>query len=112
MYFLAIYVILSMYFASLMVRLLLVLSPAVAIASGIGLSSVARNLAKSIRSPTPFLPKISSIFGLIIVTYLCSTFIFHGTIMGSEVYSNPSVVLPYRTGKGLRKYYDDFREAY
>jgi hypothetical protein len=31
--------------------------------------------------------------GLIIVFFLCSTFVFHGTIIGAEVYSNPSVII-------------------
>jgi hypothetical protein len=31
--------------------------------------------------------------------------------MGSEIYSNPSIVIPYKTKTG-RSYFDDFREAY
>jgi hypothetical protein len=31
--------------------------------------------------------------GLVIVFFLCSTFVFHGTIIGAEVYSNPSVII-------------------
>jgi hypothetical protein len=105
-----------------MVRLLLVLSPAVAIASGIGISSVARNLTRSIGSRTPFIPRVAALLALFVklsffnnfkaITYFSCTFVFHGSIMGAEVYSNPSVVLPYRTAKGDKKYYDDFRESY
>lgn len=43
------YVVLSVYFASVMIRLLLVLGPASCIAAGIGVSFVFRNFAKSIR---------------------------------------------------------------
>jgi asparagine N-glycosylation enzyme membrane subunit Stt3 len=56
MLFLAIYLILSMYFASLlkylgiMIRLLLVLAPGLAISSGIGLSSVMSNLVKTLKN--------------------------------------------------------------
>lgn len=56
MLFLAIYLILSMYFASwlkylgIMIRLLLVLAPGLAISSGIGLSSVMSNLVKTLKN--------------------------------------------------------------
>jgi dolichyl-diphosphooligosaccharide--protein glycosyltransferase len=43
------YVVLSVYFASVMIRLLLVLGPASCVASGIGISFVFRNFSKSIR---------------------------------------------------------------
>lgn len=48
--FAAIYTVLAVYFASVMVRLLLVLAPAVAVMSGIGLSWTFRLFTKSIRA--------------------------------------------------------------
>jgi dolichyl-diphosphooligosaccharide--protein glycosyltransferase len=47
--FSALYVVLSVYFASVMVRLLLVLAPAVCIAAGIGASVIVRFFTKSLR---------------------------------------------------------------
>mgnify|MGYP000861728854 CR=1 FL=1 len=47
--FAAIYVVLAVYFASVMVRLLLVLAPAVSVMAGIGVSSTVRFFVKSIR---------------------------------------------------------------
>ncbi len=49
MYFIAIYVVLAVYFASVMERLLLVLAPAVSICGGIGASYTIRYLSKSLR---------------------------------------------------------------
>lgn len=46
----ALYTVLGVYFASVMVRLLLVLAPAVSIMAGIGISWSIRKFAKSIRS--------------------------------------------------------------
>jgi dolichyl-diphosphooligosaccharide---protein glycosyltransferase len=50
--------------------------------------------------------------GLVIVFFLCSTFVFHGTIIGAEVYSNPSVIIASKNQDGSRTLVDDFREAY
>jgi len=47
--FVCLYVVLAVYFASVMVRLLLVLAPAVVIVGSIGLSNITRRLTKSIR---------------------------------------------------------------
>lgn len=48
--FLALYVILAVYFASVMVRLLLVLAPAVSVVGGIGTSCLIRKFTSAIRS--------------------------------------------------------------
>lgn len=48
-FFLGIYVVLATYFASVMVRLLLVMGPAACIAGGIGVSSIFRNFTKTLR---------------------------------------------------------------
>jgi len=47
--FISIYVVLAVYFASVMVRLLLVLAPAVSVMAGIGASNVVRFFTKSLR---------------------------------------------------------------
>ena len=48
--FSGIYVVLSVYFSSVMVRLLLVMAPAACIASGMGLSWIFKKFTKSIRT--------------------------------------------------------------
>jgi dolichyl-diphosphooligosaccharide---protein glycosyltransferase len=57
--FMAIYVVLAVYFASVMVRLLLVLAPAVAVMGGIGISVIikffAKSIVRSVRSFTFFI---------------------------------------------------------
>ena len=55
--------------------------------------------------------KITSILTIILVTYISSIFFFHSHIMGAEIYSNPSVVIPY-TDNNMKSYFDDYREAY
>lgn len=50
--FLSLYLVLAVYFASVMVRLLLVLAPAVAVMAALGLSNLTRRLTKSIRLST------------------------------------------------------------
>lgn len=126
--FVGIYVVLSVYFASVMVRLLLVLGPASSIAGGIGVSAIIRTLTKSIRfsfigtdleklkkpkkanfSRVP--PEIAFI-GLILLGYFMSTYLMHSHFAGAEAYSNPSIILSSKDRFGNRHIIDDFREAY
>lgn len=78
-----------------MIRLLLVMAPAVCIASGIGASNIVRFLTKSLtyRDNKGKLPFEVTCLGLITIFFICCTFVFHGTIVGAEVYSNPSVII-------------------
>ena len=34
-----------------------------------------------------------SLLGIFTVFFICCIFVFHGTIIGAEVYSNPSVII-------------------
>lgn len=117
----ALYTVLGVYFASVMVRLLLVLAPAVSIMAGIGISWAFRKFAKSVRSF--ILPKIEkpkkyrippeiAIIGLVILGYYCSIYVLHANFAGSEAYASPSIILSSRDRQGNRNIIDDYREAY
>lgn len=111
--FLAIYVVLAVYFASVMVRLLLVLAPAVAVTGGIGVSVIVRYFAKSlVRKDKKRVPLEAALAGLALLIYLVCTYVFHATFTGAEAYSSPSVVLSSRDRNGNKFIIDDFREAY
>jgi dolichyl-diphosphooligosaccharide--protein glycosyltransferase len=100
-----------------MVRLLLVLAPAVSILSGVGVSNMIRfflDSANEYESPTKkerkksgkkgkkgrdktktrtFVSFYVAFIGLMILIYLITIFICHATFAGAEVYSSPSIVL-------------------
>ena len=133
--FIGIYVTLSVYFASVMIRLLLVFAPSAAIASGIGCSWLVDKCCNSIKgrffsgdSPTKesitssntqeskkkkknSLPFEVAIGVLIILCAFLHTYICHGVMSGAEAYSSPSVVMSSKY-KGQRYMIDDYREAY
>jgi len=126
--FVAIYLVLSVYFASVMVRLLLVLGPAVCIAGGIGVSWTVNLFTKSLRNwvfgrnkvnnkkedkQTKFkVNPIVSVIGLLFIGYLIMIYIMHANFTGAEAYSSPSIILSNRDKQGNRRIVDDFREAY
>jgi len=52
---------------------------------------------------------------IMLLCFLMSTmtgYIFHSTMLGSEAYSSPSIILSGRRNDGSRYIIDDFREAY
>lgn len=107
--FVIMYVVLAVYFASVMVRLLLVLGPATCICGGIGVSALFRIFTKAIRTgligedfekaykkrrtPKNRIPADISIIGLVLLGFFMSTYIFHSHFSGAEAYSNPSIIL-------------------
>lgn len=103
--FAAIYLFLSVYFASVMVRLLLVLAPAVCIMAAIGLSTLITFFSKSLRGTVKpgkkRAPWEISALGIALLVYLASTYVFHATFTGAEAYSSPSVVLCIFSGRKL-----------
>ncbi|QSS55400.1 oligosaccharyl transferase stt3 subunit [Histoplasma capsulatum var. duboisii H88] len=129
--FIVIYAVLASYFAGVMVRLMLTLTPVVCVAAAIALSSIldtyllsspveqddSENLPKGgLRSTRTQVVGIYSKLskGLIstsIVIYLLM-FVVHCTWVTSNAYSSPSVVLASRTPDGNQLIIDDFREAY
>ena len=87
-----------------MVRLLLVLGPAVSIVGGIGVSWTVNLFTKSLRYSilgskkknklriNPFI----SLLGLSLIAYLVMIFILHANFTGAEAYSSPSIILSNR----------------
>jgi len=121
--FIIMYGITSIYFAGVMVRLMLVLAPVMCILSGIAISSTLttymKNLDVSHKEKKP--KKADSTYPLknevatgvvLLVTVFLITYTFHCTWVTSEAYSSPSIVLSARSGDGGRIIFDDFREAY
>ncbi|CAI8005578.1 Dolichyl-diphosphooligosaccharide--protein glycosyltransferase subunit STT3A [Geodia barretti] len=123
--FIILYGVTSIYFAGVMVRLMLVLAPVMCILSGIAVSSILstymRNLdlfdearTKKAKKVDPSYPVKSEIAGAIVLlmTFLLVTYTFHCTWVTSEAYSSPSIVLAASQHDGSRIIFDDFREAY
>ncbi|CAG9311225.1 STT3A_1 [Blepharisma stoltei] len=127
--FLALYGVLSAYFASVMNRLLLVFAPALCILSGIGVSETiykfvrhitnykswqeyvkSRKNAKAAR-PRYGIPIEISIILIILIGYAISNYIYHSVWATAEGYSSPSIVMSYQHN-GEKIIIDDFREAY
>ncbi|OOQ90903.1 Dolichyl-diphosphooligosaccharide--protein glycosyltransferase subunit stt3 [Penicillium brasilianum] len=132
--FVIIYAVLSSYFAGVMVRLMLTLTPIVCVAAALALSSILDNFmvlakpnsesqtktnaedSKSLRSTQKPVVGIYSYFSKAVVTgsitvYLL-LFVAHCTWVTSNAYSSPSVVLASRMPDGSQFIIDDYREAY
>jgi len=129
--FIIIYGVTSIYFAGVMVRLMLVLAPVACILAGIGISSVLSTYMKNIdltsstqtaqkqsnrkgKSSDPSYPIKNEVatFMVALVTFFLITYTFHCTWVTSEAYSSPSIVLSAKQNDGSRVIFDDFREAY
>ncbi|KAG8251682.1 Dolichyl-diphosphooligosaccharide--protein glycosyltransferase subunit stt3a [Homalodisca vitripennis] len=122
--FLILYGVTSIYFAGVMVRLMLVLAPVMCILSGVAVSSMLTTYmkqvdpsksvdkkAKKMESNFVMKSEIATVFvGL--MTFLLISYTFHCTWVTSEAYSSPSIVLSARTHDGSQIIFDDFREAY
>ncbi|KAH0461618.1 hypothetical protein IEQ34_009193 [Dendrobium chrysotoxum] len=135
--FIVMYGLTSMYFAGVMVRLILVAAPAVCLISSIAVSATLKNLTMLIRAKNNATPMGSSkgaslkasakassfdqplpyqrnvaIALLLGAFYLLSRYAIHCTWVTSEAYSSPSIVLAARGAHGGRVIFDDYREAY
>jgi dolichyl-diphosphooligosaccharide--protein glycosyltransferase len=110
--FIGIYTVLAVYFSSVMVRLMLVLCPAVCVCSAIGVSWMLSSVMKAARGGSiRRMEALEAGFLLLLISYLLHVFICHGTMTGAEYYSSPSVVLS--SGRGdSRVIIDDYREGY
>lgn len=132
--FVIIYSVLASYFAGVMVRLMLTLTPIVCVAAALVLSSIldtyvfapagpnprakaseeaASDGLRSARTPTVGISSYLSkgIVTSSIVVYLL-LFVAHCTWVTSNAYSSPSVVLASRMPDGSQFIIDDYREAY
>jgi len=119
------YVVLAVYFASVMVRLLLVLAPATCIVGAIGLNKLLRSFCKQFRQmilgfrnkekgkkkAVKFYGGVA-LFGIIFICYLLVRYMEHSHSCADEAYSSPSIILSSKDKQGKRHIIDDFREAY
>ncbi|KAJ5986898.1 Dolichyl-diphosphooligosaccharide--protein glycosyltransferase subunit stt3 [Penicillium sp. IBT 35674x] len=132
--FVIIYAVLSSYFAGVMVRLMLTLTPIVCVAAGLALSGVldqflvmskptAETKAKANAKDSKTYGKMSSpVVGIYSyfskafvsgsMTLYLLMFVAHCTWVTSNAYSSPSVVLASRLPDGSQHIIDDYREAY
>ena len=119
--FAGIYVVLAVYFASVMIRLLLVLAPAACIVGGIGVSRTIRFFTKSIRlsilgdkkgKQSKRVPVEIAVLGLLFLAYMMSTYVLHSNFTGAEAYASPSIIMSSKDRFGNRHIIDDYREAY
>jgi dolichyl-diphosphooligosaccharide--protein glycosyltransferase len=122
--FIIMYGVTSIYFAGVMVRLMLVLAPVMCILSGIAVSSILTTYMKNLDATNkdkkakktsdinyPVKNEVATAVVTLMTVFLV-TYTFHCTWVTSEAYSSPSIVLSARGGDGGRIIFDDFREAY
>lgn len=133
--FIIIYGLTSLYFAGVMVRLILVAAPAMCLISGVAVSATLKNLFGLLRSKAQVtvttktsgsakgsskgvsdqslpLQKKGALVLVLGVFYLLMSYVTHCTWVTSEAYSSPSIVLAARQANGDKVIFDDFREAY
>ncbi|PFX22914.1 dolichyl-diphosphooligosaccharide--protein glycosyltransferase subunit STT3A [Stylophora pistillata] len=122
--FIIMYGVTSIYFAGVMVRLMLVLAPVACILSGISVSTilttymknldVSRRDRKTTKKMDPTYPIKNEVATAMVglMSLLLITYTFHCTWVTSEAYSSPSIVLSAKQHDGSRVIFDDFREAY
>ena len=123
--FVVIYSVLASYFAGVMVRLMLTLTPIVCVAAALALSHILETYlvispkqtsTKSADASRSAPVGISSYFSKAVTTFSVVVylllFVAHCTWVTSNAYSSPSVVLASRLPDGSQYIIDDYREAY
>ena len=127
--FVVIYSIFASYFAGVMVRLMLTLTPVVCVCAGIAVSTLLDNYLdqstavvedeasdKSKKSPSAAGTRIwtsDAKYSVILpVFFVLGQFVWHCTWVTSNAYSSPSIVLASKNADGSQFIIDDFREAY
>lgn len=115
--FVIIYSVLCSYFAGVMVRLMLTLTPIICVAGAIALSKlldVYLNVVDLFREnkSKPVFQILSRLVVLGSFTFYLAYFVLHCTWVTSNAYSSPSVVLASRNPDGSQNIIDDYREAY
>jgi dolichyl-diphosphooligosaccharide--protein glycosyltransferase len=136
--FAILYVLFASYFASIMVRLVLVLTPATCVCAAIGTSVTFQNYMDVLTAPSTKtlekreavtaaaaggvpqarvvrVPRVSKpVAALVLVglTLLFCFYVVHCNWVTSTAYSSPSIVLQAQGGDGGLIIFDDFREAY
>ncbi|RCK55032.1 Dolichyl-diphosphooligosaccharide--protein glycosyltransferase subunit STT3 [Candida viswanathii] len=132
--FIIIYSVLCSYFAGVMVRLMLTLTPVICVSGAIALSKLfdvyldvvdiftTSDSAEDSEPPhkksskkshgIPIAAIISKLVVLLSFTFYLFYFVLHCTWVTSNAYSSPSVVLASRNPDGSQHIIDDYREAY
>ncbi len=138
--FVILYGTLALWFAGIMVRLMLTLAPAACILAAIGFSTVLNRFSAFIKlsyfnfrstvtknddskdkdtpatAPVKAKSPISAPLALLVLggaTSLLAMYSYHATYVASVAYSSPSIVIDAgRTYDGRRVLFDDYREAY
>jgi dolichyl-diphosphooligosaccharide--protein glycosyltransferase len=129
--FVIIYGVLCSYFAGVMVRLMLTLTPIICVSAAIALSKLfdvylnivdivtesstaeSSEKKKSTKSKgLPILALLSKLIVLLTFAFYLFYFVLHCTWVTSNAYSSPSVVLASKNPDGSQNIIDDYREAY
>ena len=129
--FAILYVLFASYFASIMVRLVLVLAPATCVCAAIGTSVTFQNYMDVLTAPSADkapsvattsngsrvvrVPRVSKPVAALVIVGMTVLFCFytvHCNWVTSTAYSSPSIVLQANSGDGGLIIFDDFREAY
>ncbi|SCU84606.1 LAFA_0D10902g1_1 [Lachancea sp. 'fantastica'] len=122
--FIIAYSVLCSYFAGVMVRLMLTLTPVICVCAAVTISKLFDVYADFSSTPTnqdvaPTTYRKTRFMTLVTKLTVCCTFlgylylfVYHCTWVTSNAYSSPSVVLPSRNQDGSPALIDDFREAY
>lgn len=120
--FVIIYSVLCSYFAGVMVRLMLTLTPIICVCGAIALSKLFdvylnvvdlfKHDADGKKRPFPVYQILSRLVVLLSFGFYLFYFVLHCTWVTSNAYSSPSVVLASRNPDGSQQIIDDYREAY
>ncbi|CAL9734158.1 dolichyl-diphosphooligosaccharide--protein glycosyltransferase subunit Stt3p [Monosporozyma servazzii] len=121
--FIIVYSVLCSYFAGVMVRLMLTLTPVICITAAVALSQLFdvylnfSDLFNMLQNDsTPTRPTLTKFVTKLVVSgsfiFYLFMFVYHCTWVTQNAYSSPSVVLPSSTPDGKLALIDDYREAY
>lgn len=121
--FIIIYSVLASYFAGVMIRLMLTLSPVVCICAGLTLGKICgiymdfkdvikSKISKTTKASGSFFTVLSKLLISSTLAFYLYFYVRHCTWVTSNAYSSPSVVLASRRPDGSQEIIDDFREAY
>jgi len=117
--FIICYGITSVYFAGVMVRLMLVLAPVACILGAIGLSSTLETYARYLKPKDSKKDQVTysiqnelSVLMFVGIFFMFLFYTLHCTWVTSEAYSSPSIVLAAKQQDGSKVIFDDFRESY
>lgn len=120
--FIIIYSVLCSYFAGVMVRLMLTLTPIICVSAAIALSKLfdvyldvsefLKYDSKQKAGSDLVFKAVSKLTILLTFTFYLFLFVYHCTWVTSNAYSSPSVVIASRNPDGSQNLIDDYREAY